>query len=147
MKKRLNWRFYNMEKAPDRLYIDESTRDLYEKIKDESIFKGKNRKEQFLFAMAVGFINKIKVPIKKTEGLFLVKDLKSEDEALINAIAIYDKASIDVLSDKVQVYRIAEEYANGGIRILAEKVDSTQFGAFEKVLEKELFEMYKNITL
>lgn len=136
-----------MEKAPDRLYIDESTRDLYEKIKDESIFKGKNRKEQFLFAMAVGFINKIKVPIKKTEGLFLVKDLKSEDEALINAIAIYDKASIDVLSDKVQVYRIAEEYANGGIRILAEKVDSTQFGAFEKVLEKELFEMYKNITL
>jgi len=136
-----------MEKVPDRLYIDESARDLYEKIKDESIFKGKNRKEQFLFAMAVGFKNNIKIPIKKTEGLFLEKDLKPEDEALINAIAIYDAASIDILSNKGQVYKIAEEYANGGIRILVDKIDSTQFGSFEKILEKDLLEMYKNITL
>ncbi len=132
-----------MVNKPDRLYIDLNSRPLYEKLESEPFFKGKTRKEQFLFAMAVGFKNKIKIPIEKREGIFLTKDLKPEDEALINAIAIFDANSIDILLDKAQVFKIVEEYANGGIRILINKIDSIEIGTFEKYFEKDLFDLNK----
>jgi len=134
-----------MEKIPDRLYIDEDARRMYERLEEEVIFKGKTRKEQFLFAMAFGFKNILKVSLKRNEGLFLTKDLKHEDEALINALAIYDSKSVEVLSDKGKVFRIAEEYANGGIRLLIDKIDTTQFGSFEKALEEELVKKHSAI--
>lgn len=123
---------------PDRFYIDEGTRELYSKLESEPIFKNKSRKEQFLFTMGLGFKNSLKVPIKKTDGFFLAKDLKQDDEALIYSLALYDKKTIEILADKAAVYKIAEEYANGGIQMLTDKINSTQYGSFDRILEMEL---------
>ncbi len=120
----------------DRLEIAKGQREyLYDKIE---IFKGKSRKEQFLFAMAYGFKNNEKKVLKTKEGFVLIKDLRQEDEALINALAVYDTDSLDILTDKDKVYEIAGQYANAGILMLSDKIDSIQFGSFDNIFEKEL---------
>lgn len=120
----------------DRLEIAKGQREyLYDKIE---IFKGKSRKEQFLFAMAYGFKNNEKKVLKTKEGFFLIKDLRQEDEALINALAVYDTDSLEILTNKEKVYEIAEQYANAGILMLSDKIDSIQFGSFDNIFEKEL---------
>lgn len=135
-----------MPKIPDRLYIDKDDRQLYEKLEEEEMFNGRTRKEEFLFTMAIGFKNKIKRPLDKNEGFFLTKDLRPEDETLINALAIWETNSVDVLSNKEEVFKIAEEYAHGGVRILHDSIGSTQFGSFSKQFEKTLHEIYEELT-
>ena len=51
-----------MAKIPDRLDIDKADKKFYDNLTHE-IFLGKERKEQFLFAMAIGFKNGICRPI------------------------------------------------------------------------------------
>lgn len=136
-----------MNKTPDRLYIDLNDRELYKKIEEQEMFGGKTRKEQFLFAMALGARNNVAVPLKTREGFFLTKDLRAEDEALINAVALWGEDSTDIYSDKERLYRIAEEYAHAGIKLLVDKIESVEFGSFWKQFEKELNEMYERLTL
>jgi len=135
-----------MASVPDRLYIDFNDRDLYEKVSAKlGLFKGKNRKEQFLFAMAFGFANETRIPLKTRENFFLRKDMKMEDETLVNAVALYHEDDVDLLSDKNQVYRVAEEYAHAGIKLLADRIASVEFGSFWKQFEKELCEAHEKL--
>jgi hypothetical protein len=132
-----------MSNIPDRIDIEKGEREtLYDTI---DIFKNKSRKEQFLFAMAIGYKNKVKRKLETREGFFLIKDMRLEDEALINAIAINDSNSVEILANKEDVFRIAEEYAHAGIKLLFDKIESTQFGSFEKQFEKELFDAYNEL--
>lgn len=135
---------------PDRINIDKKDRKLYDdKLDNEELlrFSGRGgrrtRKEQFLFALAFGFRNKVKRPLESKEGFFLIKDLHPEDEALLNAVALYDTGNPEVLSDRKEVFKIAEEYAHAGIKLLVDKIESLEFGSFDKVLEMELKEMLK----
>jgi len=135
-----------MASAPDRLYIDTNDRDLYDKILSElELFQGKNRKEQFLFAMSFGFANDTRIQLKKKEGFFLMKDLKIEDETLINAVSLYHEDDVDILSNKSQVYTVAEEYAHAGIKLLADRIASVEYGSFWKQLEKDLCETHEQL--
>ena len=132
-----------MTSMPDRINIDKKDRELYDKL--EEIFQGKTRKEQFLFAMAIGFKNNVSRPLGTKEGFFLVKDLRPEDEALLDALAIFEEGP-EILSNKEKIFRIAEEYAHAGIRILADEITSSSFGSFVKKFEKELFELFEKIN-
>jgi len=139
-----------MQDIPDRIFIDKKDRDLFNKLDQEDMlkFKGgrRTRKEQFLFAMAIGFKNDICYPLETKEGWFNTRDLQPEDEALINAIAVHKAGSVEILSHRAEVYKIAEEYAHGGIKILCDKIKSTALGTFDKMLEKELHEIHKNLS-
>ncbi|MHC1572699.1 MAG: hypothetical protein ACXQTL_08185 [Methanosarcinales archaeon] len=131
-----------MTRIPDRLSIDKSDRELYDHDTISSeIFSGRTRKEQFLFAMAIGFKSQVRRRLDSKEGFFLAKDMGPEDEALMDAVAIHDTGSADVLADREAVFRIAEEYAHAGIKLLYDKATSSQTGSFHKHLEKELFEL------
>jgi hypothetical protein len=151
MKRKFYWRKYRMPEIPDRLYIDKKDRELYNKLDQEEMLRfkggGRTRKEQFFFALAFGFKNKIKYPLESKEGWFNTRDLQPEDETLLNAVAIYEAKSVDILSNKAEVYRIAEEYAHAGIKFLCNKIESTPFGTFEKQFEKELHDIYKNFNI
>lgn len=137
-----------MARIPDRLSIDRSDRELYDHATISSeVFAGRTRKEQFLFAMAIGFKNKVRRCLDSREGFFLAKDMGPEDEALIDAVAIYATGSADVLANREEVFRIAEEYARGGIRLLYDSVSSSQPGWFYKQLEKNLFALLDTFGL
>ncbi|HEY8362751.1 MAG TPA: hypothetical protein VIK77_07680 [Tissierellaceae bacterium] len=130
---------------PDRINIDKNDRELYNKLSKE-IFEGKTRKEQFLFAMAIGFKNGIMRPLKTKEGFFLIKDLRPEDEALLNAVAMFVKGP-EILSSKEEVFKIAEEYAHAGIKILIDEIEASSFGSFAKKFERDLFELFEKLGL
>lgn len=130
-----------MPKVPDRLYIEKQDRELYEELdKEEMLRSGRRvRRDQFLFALAFGFNNETARPISIKEGFVLTKDLRPEDEALLNAVALAS-SSVEILANKEEVYKIAEEYAHAGLKILVDKVNAP-FGSFDKQLEKDLFEL------
>jgi hypothetical protein len=138
-----------MSKEPDRLYIDKNDRKLYENIElDENgdkFFEGKTRKDQFIFAMATGFINNVHQPLDTKENFFLTKDLRREDEAIINAVALFAN-DIEILKDTEKVFKIAEEYAHAGVNILNDKIKSTVHGSFWKHYEKDLHESYNKYS-
>jgi len=128
---------------PDRLYIDKEDRPYYQKAVEENVvnFKNKNQKEQFLLAMAIGFENDQKRELKSRDGFFFSNYLGAEDRTLINALAIHEHGSTDILASEKEVFDIAEQYASAGIRILADSIDKVQFGKFDKMFEKDLVEM------
>ena len=131
-----------MASTIDRLYVDENgDKKFYDMLKtDEPFFKNNSsNKELFLFAMALGFKNQNRLPFSgKRLGYFLEKDLKYEDYILLNAIAISETHSLDVLTDKEKIFKIAEEYAHGGLIILSEDIGPGKFGSFSKNFELKL---------
>jgi dnd system-associated protein 4 len=126
----------------DRLYVDEKgDKKIYDMLKsDEPFFKNyTGNKELFLFAMALGFKNQKPLPFSgKRLGYFLEKDLKYEDYVLLNAIAINETKSLDILTDKEKIFKIAEEYAHGGLTILHKEIGPGKFGSFSKNFELKL---------
>ena len=104
---------------PDKLFMDKADRKLYEELAQNSeALKRRNRRDQFFYAMCLGFKNGVSRPLSSREALFNAWDLRPEDEALMDAVAIHETGSTDVLTDRVRVFKIAEEYAHAGIRIL-----------------------------
>jgi len=130
-----------MASTIDRLYVDEiGDKKIYDMLKnDEPFFKNNSsNKELFLFAMALGFKNQKRLPLGKRLGYFLEKDLKYEDHVLLNAIAISETQTLDVLTDKEKIFKIAEEFAHGGLKILSKEIGPGQFGSFSKNFELKL---------
>ena len=137
-----------MAKVPDRIYIGAEDRVIYKKIDETAdLFKKKNNKEQFLFAMAIGFSNNTRIPLKKKENWFLKKDLKPEDEAILNVVALKATGDTSVLPDKSEVYKIVEEYAHAGLKILLDNIESAEFGTYWKQLEKNINKLSKEMSL
>ena len=138
---------------PDRINIEKQDRELYKNLDSEEFLKFKDsggertRKEQFLLAMAIGFKNNTRIGLNNKDGFFLIKDLLPKDEALINAIAINDHNDVGILDNLSDVYKIAEEYAHAGIRILIGKIESIEFGKFEKIFEQEIYEKYNKYRI
>jgi hypothetical protein len=138
-----------MAKGPDRINIDKIDRELYNTLDQEEMlrFKGgrRTRREQFMFSLATGFNSGLKKEINNKEGWFNSRELQPEDYAILNAIAIFHTGSVDILTQPDQVFKIAEEYAHIGIRILSDKIKNMQFGSFNKKFEKDLDGLYKEI--
>ena len=128
-----------MSKIPDRLYIDKTDKELFDSEILNEVFSGKDNKDKFLFAMSIGFRNDLKYTLQSREGYVRAEYLQLNDEALIDSLAIYDSQSVDVISDRERVFKIAEEYARGGIRLLYDKLTSSQPGSYIKKLESELY--------
>jgi len=132
----------------DRLYIDESDRDLYDQIRKE-IFNNeeKENKDLFLIALSIGFKNNFRLPIEKKFGFIRREYLNDEDLSLIESLAIYSSENIEILTNEVEVFKIAEEYAHGGVKILIDKIKSSPLGAFDKKFETELVDLYEKLQL
>jgi len=127
------------------IYIEEGDKEkFYNKI---NIIEGMDRKDQFLVAMSVGFKNNSRKSIRKKHVLFKSKNIELDKNAaaLVNAVALSSTDDVEILTDKIEVYKIAEEYANSGIRIMKNKADQVQIGNYLKIFEKDVIDSYKNL--
>jgi dnd system-associated protein 4 len=129
----------------DRVYIDKNDVSLYSDLDKDDFFKKLENKEKFLLALSMGFKNKIRRSLDSKEGYALLKYFKTKDVALIQSIALYESNDPEILKDDEQVFKISEEYAHAGIKIIIDKIGSTAFGDFWKNFEKELYEGYLKI--
>jgi len=138
-----------MADIPDTLCIDKDDRELYERLESEALFEGTVRKDQFFMAMAYGFRNRIKRRLENREGsgLFRTSYLRPDDEALLSAVALSDSGSVDVLANRAEVFRIAEEYAHAGIRILIAELEAAEYGSYAKRVEKQLSDLYATLGI
>lgn len=127
----------------DRIYLEKGE---IEKVYDQvDLIKGEQRKDQFILAMAIGYQKNHRVPLKVKQTLFLTKYLKPEDEALINAVALEETGDVNILANKGEVYKIAEEYANAGIHFLKNEEHSHQLGSYSKFFEKKVLDLYEKL--
>jgi hypothetical protein len=88
--------------------------------------------------MALGFINELRREIDNKEGIARIEYFSNSDLALIKAIALHTTNDVNILNDKKEVYKIAEEYAHAGIKILTDKIDASALGTFDKSFESEI---------
>lgn len=134
-----------MTNIPDRLFVGKGDIELYNQLQQEWILRGKSRKQQFMLAMAFGFKNQVSEGLDQQQEFFRREYLRTEDEALLYAVAIKTKDDLNIIRDIAGVYHIAQEYAHAGIRLLAGEIAGTGFGSFEKKYEKSLSRIYEGI--
>jgi len=130
---------------PDRLYIAKEDRELYDKLQGKWIFKGRSKKEQFVFAMAFGFGKGVRRVIERREEFFHRPDLRLEDKAILDIVAIQTEGSLSILLNIEQVFQIAQEYAHAGIQLLNDEFESSPLGTFEKKFERDMFDLYNKL--
>lgn len=135
------------EKEPDRLYIEKDDRaTCYDVLSRERMLKDRKNRELFMMAMMIGLSRGSRVPLKKREGFFLAKELDDEQQYIIKAVAVQEmKGELEILKDIREVYKIAEEYANGGIHILKDIVVGDEPGTVATKLESILLPACKSI--
>lgn len=89
--------------------------------------------ELFLLFMSFGFRENYKrpKPASKSDGPRL-EYIKDDQKALIKSIALAEADDSDLLLDEDALYDIAEEYAAGGLALLASAREKPNFQAWLK---------------
>ena len=139
-----------MSEIPDRFFIEEDDKEVYDNLKSVNTPIGKYKKlenkDVFMLAVCYGFTYDIRKPLQKRFGYVRPIYFDEKELNILYTIAYNQEIKLQVYSDFKKVYEIIEEYANGGIHILKDKVESGEFGTFEKKFEEKLVELYrKNI--
>ena len=101
--------------------------------------KKKYTRDIFRLALAYGYLNDIRLPLESKDNF--VETLP----ALINALAITKSSKgVEILADDpVDVYQVAEEYANGGLDLLnSEYLENGD--DFIEILRLKILEFNKN---
>jgi dnd system-associated protein 4 len=140
-----------MNKIPDRLNISFSDKADCEKVlKDKSgPFHSKANKHIFMMALGYGYkYGKRKKLSDKKFGFVRLEYLNNEEISIINAIAVKEAGSLDILLDKAEVFKIAEEYANTGLKLILKDVLGEiegNYGDYHKRLGSELLEYLESV--
>ncbi len=136
-----------IQKFPTLVYIDEKDEKIYHRLREEeSFFKDLESKDIFLAAMTYGYYHQSKIKIDKKQWYFRTSYFDPEDLVLIYSIVITEE-SPDIIDKPERINQIIEEYARGGIFLINNKINSIQFGSFEKEFEKIIVDGYTKIKL
>lgn len=135
-----------MSKEPERIYIEKESA-KFKELRNQACFCEMSNKELFLYTMSVGFYNKLKIPLKSKEAYFTTLDMKNDHYtySILYVVALFDTENHEIIGDMAEVYKIAEEYSNGGYTLLLGKIDEAQFGDYIKQIEKEVHDKIEKI--
>jgi len=131
-------------KNKDRIFCDSLKE--YQTLKEETtFFKKSENSEIFMIAMSLGFNGGIKTPLKKgKEGLARLDYFKEEHISMMKSIAVMDAKNVEILTNEEEIYCIAEEYANTGIRLLKGLKVDVDSSSFVKKLAAQLLDILNN---
>jgi hypothetical protein len=92
--------------------------------------------------MRIGFYNLEKrEPISSKEGYIREEYLTEDNWHIIKSVAVNEKKSMEILENKNEMFTIAEEYANAGIKDLYEWYDGNEYD-FIEIIEEFLIGEY-----
>jgi len=112
----------------DRVSIDKDVHELYKQLTERSAQNPETSpfylmKDVFMWSVALGVSLGKRRSLRKREQIFRWDQLSQDiDVPILKALAIAETGSVEVISHEDQVLRIAEEYANAGIRELKREV-------------------------
>jgi hypothetical protein len=123
---------------PRNYNIEKKFQKEYNNLKEKSqLFEDKENTDIFLFAMALGVKNKEKKKLVAPYPVINCTGFDSKARALITSVAISEKG-IEVISDRNEIRRIAEEYANAGFAELDRIVKGKSTRKVVTELEEEI---------
>lgn len=107
---------------PRDIRIDESLREEYNRFVNRSTspFYGVEQSDLLVLAAAVGWDARRRVKSENRYVLFGRSALSDRQEWILRSIAIAEWNGVEILNNGRETTRIAEEYANGGMRELVE---------------------------
>ena len=108
------------------VYISNEARTLFDSIKKFPDFQKFVNKDFFMFAMLLGYYQKKKKSLKRSErtesGYARERYFANEDMEFIKAVAVSETGDLRVIESVPAMFSIAEEYVNGGISFLRDLI-------------------------
>jgi dnd system-associated protein 4 len=110
------------KKPTDRFYVQKSKHRLFQELSAKDTGPLEHMKDVFLLAAAVGYRKQLRRPIEdeRQHVGFWHYFSEARDIPLLQCIAVAETQDVAVMGDRNTIVTIAEEYANGGIDLLAE---------------------------
>ena len=137
---------------PDVAY-DKNDQEFYASLVAEdssSIFKNRTRVDVFMYAMALGFNAKKRLPLEKKAANLNPSAISGEMRWLMRSVAVADTEDLDIIikDHHTKVIEIAEEYANAGIKILREMIERSTLESEKEVeFQSALYAQIKKMRL
>ncbi len=106
---------------------------------------GTPRIDLFLFAMALG-METVPTEVKQPDTFIRDEYVKNKHDSLLYAAFIHNlknKEDIDSITNKEQVYKLAQNYANTGFDLIKDMMENRTETVAELELIKELDEQYE----
>ena len=142
------WRFQFPEFASYELKPEiigkKEIREIYELLKNNrsSFFYQCEYTQIFIASMALGYINRNKIPLNKKSRSIPTKVFTLPEKWMMISIAIEEEKDLGILKEEQRILNIAEEYANGGIYFLydlyEEGITTHPVETLEKYFRQEL---------
>lgn len=109
-----------------------------------SMFYNREFGEVYMTAVALGLKNNTREVSKKTKEVRTYHLLKDEYKLLLRIIVLIgSKYNYDLLQDGAKTLKMVEEYANGGIVLLHDKIMKN---GFDFSIEDEVWEELRHIS-
>ena len=137
---------------PDVAY-DKNDQEFYASLVAEdssSIFKNRTRVDVFMYAMALGFNAKKRLPLEKKAANLNPSAISGDMRWLMRSVAVADTENLDIIvkDHHTKVIEIAEEYANAGIKILREMIEKSTLESEKEVeFQSALYDQIKKMGL
>ena len=133
---------------PDVAY-DKNDQEFYASLVAEdssSIFKNRTRVDVFMYAMALGFNAKKRLPLEKKAANLNPSAISGDMRWLMRSIAVTDTEDLNVIKDHKEVTKIAEEYANAGIIIIRDMIKKSTLESEKDVeFQTKLYDKIKEM--
>jgi hypothetical protein len=124
-------------------YYQDKSDDSWLRKESSSIFAGKNQKDLFIFAMALGKAKNKKATVKSKQSNVSVSAMTEKQKWALLSIGISESRDLICLKDESPLYSIAEKYAEEGMKIIQSHRD--RYGInYPKFLEAELRDILGN---
>lgn len=110
------------KKQTDRFYVQKSKHRLFQELSARESGPLEQMKDVFLLAAAVGYRKGLRRPLEedKQHVGFWHYFSEARDVPLLQCIAIAETKDVAVMGDRNTIVEVAQEYANGGIDLLAD---------------------------
>ena len=113
-----------------------------------SIFKKKDRVDVFMYALALGFNARKRLPLVKKAANLNPSAISGDERWLMRSIAVTDTEDLNVIKDHKEVVKIAEEYANAGIIILRDMIKKSTLESEKDIeFQTKLYDKIKEMGL
>lgn len=138
----------------DRQYMDGVVREYMDKVDLLKIKSRGDRIDGFMLALAIGVKEGYRTSSKSSLGIINDSAAKGRSLPFIYSVALRElrrEGKDNLINDTKEVFKIAEEYANTGFKVLSEQMLPESLNDFDEGLfEMELIQMmddkYTEIT-
>lgn len=112
--------------APRDISVTKDTRNTYDDLTEanDSPFKNAELNDIFVFAAAYGYNQGLRTSLDSRRALANRDALSDSQQWTLKSIALNETEDEDILRDGKQIYIIAEEYAEGGIHHLKDRLEA-----------------------